>query len=255
MQDLSWLTNRPIAHRGFHNKEAGILENTPSAVRAAIKNNFAIEVDLQQTKDGHVIVFHDPYLERLTHGKGNVIDFDLADLRKLSMRGSSDPMWTLDELLKLVDGQVPLVIEIKTLRLEEGQQDFIKTIAAALNTYSGLAAIKSFDPKMLRTMKEVAPSIPRGCISMTTLGPEEHKHLEAREIENISWMLHMSGTDPHFISFFVHDLPAEGPSFLSEFYGLPIMTWTVKTKEDRNNAAKYADQIVFEGFNPDTDPL
>ncbi len=255
MQDLSWLTARPIAHRGFHNKEAGILENTPSAVQAAVDNNFAIEVDLQETRDGRPIVFHDPNLERLTNGEGNVIDFDLADLRKLSMRGSSDPIWTLEELLALVDGKVPLIIEIKTLFLDEGQDEFIKTIASILNTYKGPAAIKSFDPKMLRTMKEVAPHIPRGCLSMTTLSENDYVNLTEHEIEKISWMVHMAGTDPHFVSFFVKDLPADGPSFLREFYGLPVMTWTVKTKEDRLNAAKYADQIVFEGFNPDKDPL
>ncbi len=255
MQDLSWLTARPIAHRGFHNKEAGILENTPSAVKAAVKNTFAIEVDLQETRDGQVIVFHDPNLERLTHGEGKVIDFDLADLRKLSMRGSTDPIWTLQELLDLVGGKVPLVIEIKTLNLMEGQDGFIKTIAGILAPYKGPAAIKSFDPKMLRTMKDVAPQIPRGCIAMTTLSKNFDLRLTEREIARISWMVHMAGTDPHFVSFFVKDLPAEGPSFLREFYGLPVMTWTVKTKEDRLNAAKYADQIVFEGFNPDEDPL
>ncbi|MES0872209.1 glycerophosphodiester phosphodiesterase family protein [Pseudovibrio sp. SCP19] len=255
MQDLSWLTARPIAHRGFHNKEAGILENTPSAVKAAVENNFAIEVDLQETKDGQVIVFHDPNLERLTHGEGNVIDFDLSDLRKLSMRGSDDPIWTLQELLELVDGKVPLVIEIKTLNLPEGQDEFIKTIAKILSDYKGPAAIKSFDPKMLRTMKDVAPQIPRGCISMTTLSENDHLNLTEHEIEKISWMVHMAGTDPHFVSFFVKDLPADGPSFLREFYGLPVMTWTVRTKEDRINAAKHADQIVFEGFNPDKEPL
>lgn len=255
MQDLSWLTARPIAHRGYHNKDAGILENTPSAVKAAIENNFAIEVDVQQTRDGQVLVFHDAHLERLTHGQGNVVDHDLADLRKLSMRGSTDPIWTLEDLLELVDGKVPLIIEIKTLSLEAGQDDFIQTIAMILIDYKGPAAIKSFDPKMLRTMKQVAPQIPRGCISMTTLTESFSVHLTEHEIEKISWMVHMAGTDPHFVSFYVKDLPADGPSFLREFYGLPIMTWTVKTKEDRLTAAKYADQIVFEGFNPDKDPL
>ncbi len=255
MQDLSWLTARPIAHRGYHNKDAGILENTPSAVKAAIENNFAIEVDVQQTRDGQVLVFHDTHLERLTHGQGNVVDHDLANLRKLSMRGSSDPIWTLEDLLKLVDGKVPLIIEIKTLSLESGQDDFIKTIAKILSDYKGPVAIKSFDPRMLRTMKQVAPQIPRGCISMTTLDEDMRQLLTQHEIEKISWMVHMAGTDPHFVSFYVKDLPADGPSFLREFYGLPIMTWTVKTKEDRLTAAKYADQIVFEGFNPDKDPL
>lgn len=255
MQNLSWLTSRPIAHRGYHNKTAGILENTPSAVQAAIDNNFSIEVDLQETKDGKNIVFHDSVLSRLTDGEDRVIDFDLAELRKLSIHGSADPMWTLEDVLELVDGKVALIIEIKTLNLEQGQDEFIRTIASTLSSYTGLAAIKSFDPRMLHVMKEVAPQIPRGAISKTRQSENDPQRLAEHKRKHISWMLHMAGTDPQFISYLIKDLPAEGPKFLREFYGLPIMTWTVRTKKDRINAAKHADQIVFEGFNPDKDPI
>ncbi|WP_093189634.1 glycerophosphodiester phosphodiesterase family protein [Pseudovibrio sp. Tun.PSC04-5.I4] len=255
MQNLSWLTSRPIAHRGFHDKDAGVLENTPSATQAAIDNNFSIEVDLQETKDGRVIVFHDQHLDRLTEGEGQVIDYDLADLRKLSLRGSTDHLWSLEEVLEQVNGKVPLVIEIKSLNLKAGQHEFIKTIGNTLSAYIGPVAIKSFDQHMLRCMKGVAPQIPRGAISMTSFGYDKLERLTEHERKHISWMLHMAGTDPHFVSYYVKDLPADGTSFLREFYGLPIMTWTVRSKEDRINAAKYADQIVFEGFNPDKDPI
>lgn len=255
MQDLSWITARPVAHRGFHNKAEGILENTPGAIKAAIDDNFAIEVDLQETKDGRVIVFHDPALERLTMGEGNVIDKTWNELSTLEMRGSSDPMWTLEDLLARVAGKVPLVIEIKTLNKPEGQRQFIETIASILKTYEGPFAVKSFDPHMLRHMKEIAPDIPRGALSMTSFDEKGLALLSQHHRDHISWMLHMAGTDPHFVSYYIKDLPAEGPSFLQEFYNLPIMTWTVRTKEDRELAAKFANQIVFEGFNPDIDPL
>ncbi|MTI16391.1 glycerophosphodiester phosphodiesterase [Rhodobacteraceae bacterium RKSG542] len=251
MNDLSWLFARPIAHRGYHSKEDGIIENTPSAVQAAVDKNFGIEVDLQQTLDDEALVFHDDTLERLTENEGTVSQLSLSELRGCKMRGTNDPIWRLEELLELVDGKVPLTIELKSLYKEEGQNGFLDHIGKALSQYKGSAAIKSFDPRMLKYMRARYPEIVRGAVSMTHPGPSEAEHFNWIELRLISRMLHMVGTEPHFISYFVNDLPVPLLPMMHKWRTLPVMTWTVRTAEQRQKAATYANQMVFEGFDPD----
>lgn len=251
MAPLDWLTARPIAHRGLHDKRAGRLENTPSAVSAAIERGFAIEVDVQETADHEALVFHDDTLERLTFEAGPVRAHPLAELKAMRMRGGDDPLWDLAELLALVAGRVPLVIEIKSRFARDGQRAFVTRIAGQLTAYDGPVAAKSFDPEMLAILREVAPGLPRGIIAEDTRRHDEWKRFGTMERFILRNMLHVPRTRPHFISYGVKSLPAVAPWFFRRLCGYPLITWTVRNDEDRLIAAHNADQIVFEGFDPD----
>src|SRR6187397_889121 len=112
---LAWLTARPIAHRGYHDRGAGTIENTLSAAAAAIAKRFAIECDLQLTADGEAIVFHDDTLDRLTEAAvGPVRTRTLAELKAMALRDTHDRIPTLAEFLALIDDRVPLVAELKS---------------------------------------------------------------------------------------------------------------------------------------------
>jgi glycerophosphoryl diester phosphodiesterase len=121
--ELEAIFARPIAHRGYHDADNGVIENTPTAIQHAIDKNFAIEVDVQETADGEALVFHDYTLERLAEGTGRVIDLTASKLTSIHMKTGTDRLWLLKDLFDLVDGRVPLVIEIKSLMRRDAQMD------------------------------------------------------------------------------------------------------------------------------------
>ncbi len=248
MSNLDWLTARPIAHRGYHDRAAGRIENTLPAAEAAIAHNFAIECDLQPTADGRVVVFHDDELDRLTTGTGPVRTRTLADLKAVPLRDSTARIPTLEELLDLVDGRVPLVIELKSRW--DGDRRLERTVAPILADYSGSAAVMSFDPRSMIAMRQLAPSLPRGMIADRFAGGDDWGHLSRPARFALRHLLAASVVWPHFVSFGIDDLPANAPLLLRHL-GLPLITWTVRTPADWEKARAYTDQITFEGFDPD----
>ena len=246
--DLGWLTARPIAHRGFHDAGAGRIENTEPAFQAAIARGFAIECDVRETGDGAVVVFHDATLDRLTDARGAVQRTSLDTLRGVRFRGSGARIPTLEDLLDLTDGRTPLVIELKT---DEGNdQRLAAAVAGALSNYSGAAAVMSFAPRVMIAMRRLAPQVPRGMIvdaatrahypSLSALGRFSLRHLAAAP-----------AVLPSFTACDRAHLPASMPLILRHFLRLPLLTWTVRSPAEREAARAWADQIIFEGFDPD----
>ncbi len=247
MSELGWLTARPIAHRGYHDRAAGRIENTLPAAEAAIAHDFAIECDLQVTADGRVVVFHDDALDRLTEAAGPVATRTLAELRTIRLTDTDAGIPTLEELLDLVDGRVPLVIELKSQW--DGNRRLERAVAPILTDYSGPAAVMSFDPMSMVAMRRLAPALPRG---MTA---DDFPWTEA---EPLPWprrfaLRHLFGAAvvwPHFVSFDIDALPASAPLTLRHV-GIPLICWTVRTPESWAKALAWTDQITFEGFDPD----
>ncbi len=163
----AWLTARPIAHRGYHDMgPAGSgrgIENTLPAAEAAIARNFAIECDLQPTADGAVVVFHDDTLDRLTDLTGPVAAKTLAEVRRARFKDGDAFIPTLENLLDLVDGRVPLVIELKSRF--NGDRRLEAAAAAILSAYTGPAVVMSFDPASMAAMRRLAPTLPRGMLA------------------------------------------------------------------------------------------
>jgi len=250
---LDWLTKRPVAHRGLHDKSAGIIENTPGAVKAALSYGFAIEIDLQLSKDGEAMVFHDFTLDRLTTSKGRVSARTVKQLKRVNFTGTKDRMWTLTELLQLVQGLVPLVIEIKSQWENVGPLE--KRVAEVLSTYSGPACVMSFNPHSVIALKEYAPTLPRGLVVGIFADTKEWAHLSAKQRFYRRHMFYGFQAKPDFISANVKNLPAIAPWIANSLLGLPLLCWTVRTEQDRRRAKRWADQITFEGFVPDNPAL
>jgi glycerophosphoryl diester phosphodiesterase len=247
MADLDWLIARPVAHRGFHDRAAGRLENTLAAAIAAVERGFAIECDLQLTADERVIVFHDDTLDRLTVATGPVHRLTLSELREIPLRDSEDRIPTLQELLETVGGKVPLVIELKSQFI--GDRRLERRVAEALAGYAGHLAVMSFDPASMQAMRTLAPHLPRGMIADRFDNPRERERNPPLKRLALRHLLFAPLVRPQFVAYHVGSLPANAPLLLRHL-GLKLLTWTVRTEADRETARRWADQMIFEGFDP-----
>ena len=244
----AWLTERPIAHRGLHNRGAGTLENTLSAADAAIAQRFPIECDVQDTSDGEAVVFHDHTLDRLTTERGAVHEHRADALARLSVGGSSDLIPTLSALLERVAGRVGLVVEIKSRF--DGAMGLTRRTCELLLAYPGPVALKSFDPRVVAEVRRIAPALPRGFLGQANYDHPDWAAIDARETFALANLLHLDDMQPDFLSWRVADLPHAAPFLWRRLGGGPVTAWTVRTAEDRRRAAEHADQMVFEGFVP-----
>lgn len=251
MGEFDWLTARPIAHRGFHDCAAGRIENTLSAVDAALGRNFSVELDLQLTADGQVVAFHDHTLDRLTEAEGPLERYDLAALRTLRLRGTTDHIPTLSEILDVVGGRVALLLELKSYK--KGGGGLERAVAPILAGYSGQVALMSFDPTLVRAIRTTMPHLPRGLLA-ARFDVEHNAELAAYHRFGLRHLLATPYCLPNFIAYEVSSLPANAPLLIRHVFGLPLLTWTVRTPEHRAIAERWADQMIFEDFDPEEEP-
>lgn len=236
-KDMGWLTARPIAHRGYHDMNQNIWENTPSAFARAVEAGYAIECDLHIAADGVPVVFHDDDLNRLCGLPGDVRERTSRELAQLVVGGTADKIPSLPALLKQVAGRVPLVLELKGRQGED--EGFADAVLEALEGYGGPVALMSFDHWLLADLKSGGCPRPLG-LTADGIKPERFFiHEEAMQ----------QGLD--FISYCVHHLPNP---FISaqRAQSVPVITWTVRDAEARALTRQYADQMTFEGFDPDS---
>jgi glycerophosphoryl diester phosphodiesterase len=246
----AWLTARPVAHRGLHDAARGVIENMPAAAEAAIAGNFSIECDIQLTADGEAMVHHDDALGRLTEGSGALLEKTAAELRAIKFKATPERMMSLGDLCALVNGRVPLVIEVKSHF--DGDRKLVRRMAQVLASYSGPAVGMSFDPDQVLALRETMPDLPRGIIAQRNYDDNYWKKLTTEQRQSMLYLRHAFRTRPHFVAFWVNQLPAPAPWIARNIFGLPLLTWTVRTQEQRERAARYADQMIFEGFMPGT---
>lgn len=241
---------KPIAHRGLHDAGKGIVENTAAAFEAAIAKGYGIECDVRPAKGGAPVVFHDATLERLTDGQGALAAFDAETLKTIKFRSGSARIMGFAELLALVGGRQPLLVEIKS-EWETPDRDFLQVITKEAAGYGGPLALMSFDPAVMAAVREMAPDVPRGIVSgliaedadwQSKLGPERAYRL--------THLLESREAAPDFYAYQVSALPTPVTRFVREVLGMPLYTWTVRSAEDRAIAAQWADAPIFEGFAP-----
>ena len=249
--DISWLTARPIAHRGLHDRANGVIENTLSAAARAVEKGYNIEVDLLLSADEEVVVFHDDTLDRLTASTGRVDRRTLAELREIPITGTTDRIPSLDDLLRLVDGRVGLCLELKSLFPRRPDERLVARVAERLAGYRGPVVTKSFDPEVVAAAGRIMPAIAHGIVADDASDLEYYARFSRMERFVLRHLLHAPRTRPKFVSYGCDDLPAFGPWVARRFFGLPVITWTVRSAETRRRVLAHADQIVFEGFDPD----
>lgn len=230
----SFLLKTPIAHRGFHNEK--IPENSPAAFKAAMEKNYAIETDIRITRDKKVIVFHDDSLERMCNISGRVIEKDLSEIQKLNLKNSGEKIITLSEFLKLIDGKVPLLIEIKN----DGKVGVLESLAIEeLKTYKGEFAVQAFNPFVLKYFKINAPEILRGILSCYFKGEK----LAFYKKFLLKRMRFNKSSEPDFISYAIENLPNR---YVEKYKNLPLIAWTIRTKEGLAKAKALQANIIFE---------
>lgn len=240
-----------MAHRALHDVARGRPENSRAAIRAAIDAGYGIEIDLQQSRDGQAMVFHDYDLGRLTAQKGAVRQRDAADLGGIALTGGDENIPSFAEVLDLVAGRVPLLVELKDQHGQMGQSDgtLEAGVARALAGYRGPLALMSFNPFKVRRLAELAPEIPRGLV---TCG-----------FKAIHWPLLRRATRKRLRE--IPDYASSGASFISHRFddlarprvaelkrqGATVLCWTIRSPEDEAEARKLADNITFEGYLPE----
>jgi glycerophosphoryl diester phosphodiesterase len=251
--DFSWLAARPIAHRGLHDAARGIVENSLGAARAAVAGNYAIECDVQLSADGEAMVFHDDTLERLTGAQGRIDAMTAGELARLTLRGSSETLPRLSQLLETVAGRVPIVVELKSRF--DGELSLARRVAGLVASYEGPLALESFDPDPIAYLRArgEAPGVghvPLGIVAQARYEADEWPDLPDARRAELTHLLHFSRTRPDFLSFNVKDLPHAVAVLFREGLKLPVTVWTVRSQAQAQAAAQWADQIVFEGFSP-----
>ncbi len=223
----SWILTRPIAHRGLHGDS--IPENSMSAYKAAIDGNYPIEMDIQMSKDGVLFCFHDDTATRVAGVDKYLRDMTAEEISALDIGGEGVP--TFEEFLKLVNGQVPILIEIKQQK-EKGVEQ--KTIDA-LKDYTGEFAIQSFDPFVMIKIKKLAPHVLRGQLgSSSTNKGIKWWIVETLPLNFIS--------KPDFIHYNLWDMPLKK----STSNGLPTICYTIRTEEELEKVKTLGHNFVFE---------
>lgn len=248
MLPASFLT-APIAHRGLHDVSAGVPENSRAAVEAAILGGFGIEIDIQLTADDAAVVFHDSSLERLTAGVGRVRRRTARDLAMLQLTGGDETVPGFAEVLALVRGRVPLLVEIKDQDGALGPDVGVLEAAVArdLEGYDGPVALMSFNPHSVSALQTLAPEIPRGLVTDAFTDPAwEVPEGRRQSLQGIDDFDRVGAC---FISHSRRDLEAD-PVAALKARGVPVLTWTIRSPEEEAKARAIADNITFEGYLP-----
>jgi glycerophosphoryl diester phosphodiesterase len=245
---LDWLTARPVAHRGLHDPARGLIENTAGAVSAAIAAGYGIEVDVQLSADGEAMVYHDAVLGRLTEGEARLDELSAVELKRAPFRDSAERMMTLGELCDLVGGRTTILIELKSRF--DGDVRLANRVADILTAYAGAAAPMSFDPSQVKALRHKAPKLVCGIIAAKY---RPHPYWDLMPL----WMRHGMGylltalvAQPQFVAYAAADLPALAPVFARRIFRVPLLAWTIHSNTERRRALRFADQIIFEGFQP-----
>lgn len=238
----------PIAHRALHDRAQGRIENSPAAIRAALAAGYAIEIDLQLSSDGVAMVFHDDDLDRLTHATGRVNRKTAAELGQIALRDSTDTIPTLTEVLALVAGRVPLLIELKdqTLDLSASDGRLEAATARALAGYDGPVALMSFNPTMIAGIARLMPSVPRG-LTTSSYDPEEWHPVPPATCDRLRDIPDYDAVGASFISHQADDLTRPRVAELKAA-GADVLCWTIRSPVAEALARRIAVNVTFEGY-------
>lgn len=238
----------PIAHRGLHDRNHRRIENSASAMRAARAAGYGIEIDLQLSADGVAMVFHDEELDRLTAEQGPLNARTAAELTRIKLKDSDDTIPIFAQVLSLIGGAVPLLVEIKdqTLTMSETDGRLETATAHDLEHYSGPVALMSFNPASIAHMARLAPNLPRGLT--TSAYDADWVPLSVATCDRLREIPDYDATLSSFISHEAHDLARPRVADLKA-QGAVILCWTIRSPEAEAKARQIAHNITFEGYS------
>ncbi len=232
-----------FAHRGLHDGTRA--ENSLSAFVAAKSEGYGIELDVRLSRDGKLVVFHDPTLERMVGKPGRVIDYTADELRWMKLGDTGEGIPTLAEVLRLVDGTVPLLIEIKQ---DVGESGVAERFLEEIRGYTGDYIVESFNPLALRTVKKARPDILRGILSMNYMKEEKYR---GKLLYKLLGGLYLNFLmRPDFIAYDHNDHSMRNLRYIRRAYGTPLFAWTVRSEEEQTRALGDGfDTVIFEGYD------
>ncbi len=244
--DYSNLFGVYYAHRGFHDNTSDSPENSMAAFKKAVHLGYGIELDVQLTKDRIPVIFHDETLKRACGASGMIKDYSFEELQKFTLFSSSEKIPLFEDFLKMVNGQVPLIIEIKC---HENPSILCEVTNKYLENYMGSYCIESFHPLAVKWYKEHRPEIIRGQLSTDFLTP---KKLEYIYETLVHYLLTNCICRPDFIAY--DHLHKNNISRLvcKNLFGALGVTWTIKSQKQLENCRKDFSLFIFEGFTPDS---
>jgi glycerophosphoryl diester phosphodiesterase len=231
--ELERLGAVPFAHRGLHG--GALVENSGGALCAAVAQGYGVELDVQLSRDGEAMVFHDDTLDRLTVEQGQVADRSAAELQAIRLYVGNEVMPRFSEALTMIRGRAPLLVEVKSPDRRVAR--LCRAVARALAGYEGPVGVMSFNPEVGAWFARHSPKVLRGLV-VTESGK---RGLRGR----IERRLFLWRARPDFLACDVRELPSPFARSARE-RGLPVYTWTVRSEADRARAAAHADQIIFE---------
>ena len=235
----NWFSKYRLAHRGLHNEKYP--ENSLGAFENAIKHKLAIELDVRLLKDGTIVIMHDSNILRMCGVNKNLADMYEYELSEMFLNKTKYNIPTLKEVLELVNGKVPLMIELKPIRHNK-KHILEKSVYELIKDYKGDIAVKSFHPLSMLWFKKNAPEITRGMLGSYF----EHTHLPKLYKNIIKKMSFYSLIKPHFISYDFRYLPNK----YVKKKNVPIVAWTITSEKLEEEALKFADTVVFENYIP-----
>ncbi|TNF62726.1 MAG: phosphodiesterase [Rhodobacteraceae bacterium] len=240
----------PIAHRALHDRAAGRPENSRAAVRAAVAAGYGIEIDIQPSADGVPMVFHDDDLARLTGQSGRIRDVTAERLAALPLLGGDEGVPTLAEVLSIVAGRVPLLIEVKDQDGAMGPNvgPLERRVAEVLAGYSGPVAVMSFNPHSVAALAQAAPAVPRG-LTTWEWAPKEaaEEGVDAATCARLRGIPDYDRVGATFLSHHHRDLARPRVAELKAA-GAAVLCWTIRSAEDEAAARAVAQNITFEGY-------
>ncbi len=235
MAGHGWLTGHPYAHRGLY--DAGAPENSLAAFRAAMEHGFGIECDIRVSADGRAMVFHDAELERLTGQAGVTADKTVGELTALTLSGSDEPIPTLRDILSLVAGKVPLLLELKSDK-RQNIHKLCRAVRRDLEGYAGNVAVMSFDPRIPAWFARRVTAMARGLVIT-----EEGERTLTGGFKRAASVRHAK---PDFLAYDIRDLPSRFASKQAA-RGLPLLTWTVRSSAHAEMALQCGATPIAEG--------
>lgn len=230
-----------FAHRGYHNIKRGVPENSMLSFRKAIARGYGIELDVHLSADGKLVVFHDDTLKRICGRKETIESLTARELTRCRLSGTAETIPLLDDVLQLVHGQVPLLIEMK---IPTDSVEICEKLYQRLQNYNGAYLIQSFNTMGLQWFKKNAPHILRGQLSSSlTCSDKEPTWVLRFAVENL--LCNTIGR-PDFISYKLNDLPNPSVWFLKNFFKTPVAVWTLRTSKALRIGKKNYYMQIFE---------
>lgn len=233
------------AHRGLHDNDAGVPENTLAAFRRAVEHGYGMELDVQLTKDGQVVVAHDFHLRRICGVDAEIDSLTYEELQQYPVFGSDQRIPLFSDVLELVDGRVPLIVEIK---YKNSGSRICEKAQAILQNYHGVYCVESFHPQAVFWYRTHCPELCRGQLSSNY---QKHDGQQGLVYHIMRHLMTNFLTAPDFIAYDCRDWRAVSMTICRRLYRCPSVAWTVKSQEQLDQIRNYFDYFIFEGFLPE----